>query len=297
MPKLFDCFTFFNELDVLEIRLAELYDVVDYFVIVEATLSFSGKPKALVFQENATRFARYAQKIIHVVVEDMPVDATNAWDREYFQRDAILRGLSGAKLDDIVMISDADEIPRAAIIAEIREKNLARGSIVLLMLDQFCFRMNLQAKGFVWSKGTRLLEKKYVSSPQAVRALRVRTRKKAYQDYIDPLRLRLEILQRFGRYLTPRFMPRAGWHFGFMGGNDAIRLKIQSYSHQELNRAELLSDSYIDWRLAERRFFSEDLDLPLTLVAVESSFPRHLRENLEKFSPHLQAEDPASTRS
>lgn len=297
MARIFDCFTFFNELDVLEIRLAELNDVVDHFVIVEATLSFSGKPKPLVFQENAARFARYADKIIHVVVDDMPVDTTNAWDREYFQRNAIMRGLLGAAPDDIVMISDADEIPRAAVISEIMEKNLARGSIVLLLLDQFCFRMNLKAKGFVWSKGTRLLEKEHVVSPQEVRALRVRTRKKAYQKYLDPLRLRLEILSRFRRKLTPRFVPNAGWHFGFMGGTDAIRLKIQSYSHQELNRAELLSDSYIERRLADRRFFSKDLDLPLTVVAVDASFPRHLRENLERFLPHLQAEEPASTRS
>ena len=79
MPRVFDCFTFFNELDVLEIRLAELDPLVDHFVIVEATRTFTAKPKPLYFADNRKRYDRYAHKIIHVVVDDLPLDAPTHW--------------------------------------------------------------------------------------------------------------------------------------------------------------------------------------------------------------------------
>ena len=71
-PRVFDCFPFFNELDVLEIRLAELDALVDHFVIVEATRTHTGKPKPLYFADNRKRYDRYAHKIIHVVADDLP---------------------------------------------------------------------------------------------------------------------------------------------------------------------------------------------------------------------------------
>ena len=203
MPKIYDCFTFFNELDILDIRFAELADAVDHFVIVEATRTFTGKPKPLHFGDNAARYAANRDKIIHVVVDDMPQDAPDAWQREYFQRDAIARGLGGAPNDAIVMLSDADEIPRASIIQNIRDNALAHGAVSFLALDQFCFRMNLKAENFIWLKGTRLIEKKHLRGPQGLRALRLRPRKKTYQAIIDPLRLRADIFRYSGRPLTP----------------------------------------------------------------------------------------------
>lgn len=68
--RIYDCFTFFNELDLLELRLNELASVVDYFVIAEATHTFTGKPKPLHFKENAARFEAFLPRIIHIIVED-----------------------------------------------------------------------------------------------------------------------------------------------------------------------------------------------------------------------------------
>src|SRR5258707_12585633 len=93
MPKIFDCFLFSNELDLLELRLNELNAVVDFFVLVEATVSFRGIQKPLVFERNKDRFSNFLHKIIHVVVNDMPTGGETEperWVRETFQRQAIL---------------------------------------------------------------------------------------------------------------------------------------------------------------------------------------------------------------
>src|SRR5579884_2037055 len=108
---IFDAFLFFDELKILKLRLEELGDVVDRFVLVESTRTFSNRSKPLHFLDNQHLFRKYASKIRHVVVEDMPERYESAWDVEAFQRNAILRGIEGAAPDDLIIISDVDEIP------------------------------------------------------------------------------------------------------------------------------------------------------------------------------------------
>ena len=105
-----DAFQVFNELDMLEVRLHELNETVHRFVLVEATRTHSNKPKPLHFGENKDRFAAFLDKIIHVVVDDLP-DNSDAWVLENFQRNAMLRGLTAAHSNDLVVIADVDEIP------------------------------------------------------------------------------------------------------------------------------------------------------------------------------------------
>ena len=108
----YDTFTFFNELDLLEIRLNELNDVVDKFVLTEATLTFQGKPKPLYFNENKQRFKSFEGKIIHVVVDQYPENpADNSWIYEHHQRDMIAKGLRNCLPEDTIIVSDIDEIP------------------------------------------------------------------------------------------------------------------------------------------------------------------------------------------
>src|SRR5277367_3065030 len=90
-PKIYDCFLFFNELELLEIRLNEMYEYVDYFVLVESTESFVGKPKPLYYAQNKERFNQFNDKIIHVIVSDS--FRGGYWEREYFQRNRIMDGL------------------------------------------------------------------------------------------------------------------------------------------------------------------------------------------------------------
>ena len=114
---IYDCFPFFNELDVLDIRLHVLNDVVDKFVIVEASFTHTGNPKDFIFEQNKGRFADFADKIIHIKLTEKPdppscgIPDERKWFLENFQRNAIVQGLSAAKPTDIIMVSDCDEIP------------------------------------------------------------------------------------------------------------------------------------------------------------------------------------------
>ena len=109
---LIDAFTFYNELDLLELRFTVLDQYVDRFILVESEITHAGGPKQLFFEENKQRYAKWAHKIIHVVVkaEDMPTDK-NPWSREKYQRECVLRGLDGIPDDANIMLSDVDEIP------------------------------------------------------------------------------------------------------------------------------------------------------------------------------------------
>ena len=95
---IYDCFSFFNELDLLEIRLNVLKDVVDKFVLVEAGETHTGKPKPLYFKENEARFAAFRDRIIYVAIERFPEVCTTSWARENWQRNAIAEGLKGSAM-------------------------------------------------------------------------------------------------------------------------------------------------------------------------------------------------------
>ena len=112
---IYDAFPFFNELDLLELRLKTLESVVDRFILVEATRTHTGHPKPLFFQENKSRFSAFLNRIEHIVVDDYPPFET-AWTYENHQRNCIVRGLSNAKPDDWILVSDLDEIPNPSMI-------------------------------------------------------------------------------------------------------------------------------------------------------------------------------------
>ena len=125
-PMVYDCFPFFNELDVLEIRLNVLDEVVDKFVIVEMSKTHTGIDKPFYFEQNKARFKKFLHKIIHIKVDDIPSTENldkvdSAWLLENYQRDQIMRGLKDAKDSDIVLISDCDEIPNPVRIREYKQ--------------------------------------------------------------------------------------------------------------------------------------------------------------------------------
>jgi len=109
---LVDTFLFYNEIDILELRLSLLDKYVDRFVLVEAEFTFMGNPKELFYLKNRERFQKWNHKIEHVIIRaDEAPDTTDPWVRENFQRDQVVRGLEGLPLDATIMLSDVDEIP------------------------------------------------------------------------------------------------------------------------------------------------------------------------------------------
>ena len=121
--KIYDCFTFYTEFELLELRLKSLWNIVDYFVIVESNRTFSNKPKKLQFLERQGEFKEFFSKIRHVTfnAENVPYSGVGDWSIEVSQRNAIMAGLQDAQPDDLVFISDLDEIPAPDILKRIQE--------------------------------------------------------------------------------------------------------------------------------------------------------------------------------
>ena len=110
-------------MELLEFRLKELGDIVDYFVVVESTRSFAGTPKNLYYLMNNDRYVDYHDKIIHVIVDDMPSEYESSLELESYQRNAIDRGLRSIvdwHCEDIIIISDIDEIPNQSVLQHLK---------------------------------------------------------------------------------------------------------------------------------------------------------------------------------
>src|SRR5690606_38718308 len=142
-PKIYDAVIFFNELELLKIRFEELYDVVDHFVVVEGSLTFTGNQKPLYFAENRHLFSRFEDKIIYVLVEDFPPATSDpqrdSWTREIHQRNGIIRGLCNCADEDVIIISDTDEIPRREVIASLPPM---KNRIFNLDMQYFRYQLN-----------------------------------------------------------------------------------------------------------------------------------------------------------
>ena len=135
---IYDCFTFFNELDVLEIRLHVLAEVVDRFVLVEARQTFQRGTKPLYYAENRDRFAAFTDRIEHVVVDEFPDEAAGAFGCEAWQRNAIRLGIRDAGVGDTILVSDVDEIPRPECVAAAAK----RGGVTVFRQVMCCYFLN-----------------------------------------------------------------------------------------------------------------------------------------------------------
>lgn len=250
-PVIIDCFMFFSELDLLELRLAELDPVVDRFVIAEAPVTHAGRPKPLVFADHRRRFAPWNGKIVHVIVDDMP-SGPDAWRRENHQRNAVARGLAGASPDDGIIVSDLDEIPSA--------KAVGRWSADLggRAFDQMCCYYWLNCVGGGWA-GSRIL------------------------PYRDFLTYADATAVRFAQF---PLLSEGGWHFSYLGGAEQIVSKLEAYAHQDLNQSRFKDTRY----LAQVTSLGIDLfgrsGVAFRFRPLDEQFPSVVLANRRKFA-HL----------
>ena len=150
--KVYDCFPFFNELDLLEIRLNYLDPVVDYFVLCESKVTFSGIPKKLFYQENKHLFKKFEHKIIHVVVDDTPKEyiRVDPFKTDQHQRNSVIKGLQKCNDHDIIITSDLDEFPNVNVIWNM-DSFYKEGVLFHLAQDMFYYYFNL----FLFIKSNR----------------------------------------------------------------------------------------------------------------------------------------------
>lgn len=280
---IFDCFSFFNELDLLEIRLNVLKDVVDKFVLVEATRTHTGKPKPLYYEENKERYVDFADRIIHVVVDDFRAaeqfrtERQKAWARENIQRNSIIRGLSDAKDADIIIISDLDEIPKPeAVIAAARYSGITR--IGMRLYYYYLNYRNCSVNE--WRLGTQVL--RYCDFVNA----------DIYKDFkfdqfvlkdVNPMPSATMI--RFRR--SNRVIKDGGWHFSYLGGIASIKSKLESFAHTEFGE-KTKTELWIRDRINK----GEDIFLrgdKLFVEEIDGTYPGYVVANRERLGGLLLA--------
>ncbi len=272
--QLFDCFTFFNELDILELRLRTLEPYVSRFVVVEATTTFRGTAKPLYFAEARDRFRPFLDRIIHVVVDDMPL-SDDPWLAERHQRDAIARGLGDAEPDDLILVSDVDEIPKPAALSD--SLATAPGAITIFSKDEHNFRLNLRVRTqhSRWG-GPRMIEMRHFQSGERLRRVRG-IRSKSLDPRFEAIAWHLDTRWRHGAWLRRILYPRGAWHFSFVMDSADVALKLQAFSHEEYCTADTLDPKLLPARIAERKsFFGDQLELVglCTLPAPVQEDPR-----------------------
>lgn len=202
MPKIFDCFTYFNEEDTLEIRLEELYPVVDRFVIVYSSMTFRGNSHDYTW--NSERFAKYDDKIYVGWTKDLIGDS--AWDREVWQRNLIQYPLIHAKPEDTIIISDVDEIPRRSVVKPVDEEHR-------LLLDKYTYGLNmLTDEG---NSVVRMLPYGHFNS---------------------------RTIEEIRRGDAGKLISDAGWEFSSLGTPEEILVKLKSFSHSEFDTPDLTVD-------------------------------------------------------
>ena len=229
--KIFDCFMYFDEEVVLDVRLNTLDKYVDYFVIVESSFTHKGDNKNLMFNHN--KFEKFKNKIIYLVYDKQPkgIETVNENDsedeksrkyilnaarRENGQRNFIQNGLNKAEDNDIILISDVDEIPN---LSEVNFNSISE-KIIMFHQDMFYYKFDLKIPNLLWT-GTRGCRKKYLLSPQWLRNVKDR-------KYFP---FRIDILFSEKKYSSIKFINNGGWHFSYIKTAEEIEHKLKSYLH------------------------------------------------------------------
>ncbi len=224
--KIFDCVPFYNEFDLLRLRIACLEDLVDGFVVVEAHQTHAGKPKPPYLSESGPADLRAHPKLsVHVV--DLPVGFSD-WERDQFQRNAIGDALAhaGAAAEDLVLVSDVDEIPTPGAVQRARAALARTAERTILIFEQrmFYFRLNYE---LVWSRklpwlGTAAVRFGHAPSINGVRTTGRNTRGRHARG--------------FDREARVFSLADGGWHFSYLGGDEFLRQKLAAHEEHGSKR-------------------------------------------------------------
>jgi len=229
--KIFDCFMYFDEDIVLDVRLNYLDKYVDQFVIIESEYNHKGEKRTPLF--NIDKFKKFENKIKYILTNKIPTGIENiktddnkseiyrksifnAWKRENLQRNQISEGLSDAQEEDWVIISDLDEIPN---LSEIKLKNI-NDNFVFFKQDMMYYKFNLRLENYIWV-GSKACKIKNLESPQWIRDIKDRK----YSWW------RVDTYFSKKKYNNILFVENGGWHFSYLKNPKDIEKKLKSYLH------------------------------------------------------------------
>ena len=295
--KIFDCFMYFDEDVVLDVRLNFLNSYVDKFVIVESIFNHKGEKRKPQF--DISKYSKFKDKIIYILKDDVPEgiekieksddhkevyrkSILNAGKRENLQRNNILDGLKDINQNDWVIISDLDEIPN---LEKVNLKNI-NDRIVLFQQDMMYYKFNLKLDNFRWI-GSKACKFKFLKSPQWLRDIKNRKFKW----------WRIDALFSKRKYQNLKIINNGGWHFSYLKTPEAIEKKLKSYLHHidydidpiGVNRIKkivedkkAIYDLKADQRQSKFNAQNELIKIDNTLL------PSYILENMDKFEDWIE---------
>ena len=269
--KILDCFGFCGENEILEIRLETLFEYVDKFIIIEGNKFFNGVSKKKLF--NIENFKKYKSKIRYFFIENFPEHNGNNWIYENYQRNQIKLGLNNLNPNDLILISDVDEIPN------LENKKFMNFDSTVFLQDMYYYKFNIHlSKGLKWRNkwaGTKSCKFKFFKTAQNVREFRV----KNYPWW------------RFDRKIKRYIEPNGGWHFAYLMNTEDISKKISGFAHEVSHvlssknfNIEALSDqNYINQKIKNMEDIYGRKNIKLKVVNIDTSFPKEIFENVYKY--------------
>lgn len=265
--RVFDCFLFNDENKILEIRLNELQSYVDKFVIIESKYNHQNKIKGSKIDKKLLR--KFKKKIIYKY-NKKKISNFNSWQTENFQRNLIHDCLKICDKNDIILISDVDEIPNLYKFNFLEVENYIYGFEQMHTM----YKLNLlREKKWI---GTKLCKYKNLQSPQWLRNLKVHKKYSFYR--LDKLFFSKLYYHNF------KIIKNGGWHFGWLRNEKEIINKINSFAHIEYLNTKINNKDYIKKRILNcEDFFNEK-----KLKKIDSRLlPDYIKRNYNKFRPYL----------
>jgi beta-1,4-mannosyl-glycoprotein beta-1,4-N-acetylglucosaminyltransferase len=257
---IYDCFQYFNEEHIADLRFNILNEFVDYFVIVESTVNHQGKPKKLQFDIN--KFQKFKRKIKYIIVDDTPETIKKYHEGgeslvEQHQRNSLMRVISKAEDDDIIILSDVDEIPNLKKLNLFNKKNYA-----VFSQKMFMYKINLLNLDENNWHGSKICLKKNLKSPQWLRNLK-------FKKYP------------FWRLDKPRniqIIEDGGWHFAYLQSPKNISNKIKSFAHGEFNKEHLVDEVNIKEKIEKGEDVFER-GFKIKRINIDNNFPNYIYQN------------------
>ena len=264
--KIYDCFSYWDEDLLLDLRLNILNDFVDYFVIVEGNKTWQNNFKKLQFDSN--KFSKFKDKIIYVPVEDLP-NGKNPYLRENFQRNCITRGLKNSAEDDLIIISDLDEIPNPNQIVKFQPKL----KYAAFQQMHFYYKFNLSNKARPFWFGSRISVNKFLKSPQWLRNLKFKKRP----------------FWRIDKFRLNNIIDNGGWHFCNLKTPEELLYKYKNLC--ETNDPYIFKEK-IDSKHLDINEIKKKIELGQDIIGreevykhqkLDNSFPEYIIENVKKY--------------
>jgi len=294
--NIYDCFMYFDEDLLLDLRLNSLNKFVKKFVITEATYTHNGSPKPLNFDIN--KFQKFKDKIIYIIVDKQPPNILqlieeeskekrgeklilNGMARDYFQRENLKQGLKDAQNEDLILVSDLDEIPNI----ENLNFSLVKNNIVIFEQKMFYYKLNLFYKDFVW-QGTKATKFKNFLSPQWLRNIKG----KKYPKW------RIDIFFSKKKYSNLIYIKNGGWHFTCLKTPEELEKKLLNFAHHyEFEESGLKIDDLKKLINEKRVMYDHTVDQKgykwsgkSILEKLDSSYlPKYVSSNFEKYKKWL----------